>query len=51
MAGKLFGSAAGVASVAVDVALHVLWYVRYQVDGNGNARVDEAGRKLSSREA
>ncbi len=33
MAKKLLGGAAGVLSFAADVARHVAWYVRYQVDG------------------
>jgi len=33
MARKLLGGAAGMLSVAVDVARHVAWYVSHQVSG------------------
>lgn len=49
MTGKLFGSAVGVASASAALVRHVLWYVSYQLDGSGSARVDRTGKKLRSR--
>jgi hypothetical protein len=41
MARKLLGGAAGVLSVAADVARHVAWYVSHQVSG----RPRDSGRE------
>jgi hypothetical protein len=49
MAGKLLAGAAGAVGLAAGVTRHVLWYVNYQVNGNGTARLDESARKLTQR--
>jgi hypothetical protein len=49
MAGNFLASAAGAACLAAGVARHVLWYVSYQVDTHGAARLDESARRLNGR--
>ena len=42
MARKLLGGAAGVISLAADVARHVVWYVGHQVSPNPRRSEEEA---------
>jgi hypothetical protein len=43
MARKLLGGAAGVVSLAADVARHVFWYVGHQMSGQARDADRDAG--------
>jgi len=50
MARKLLGGAAGVVSLAADVARHLAWYVSHQVSGRPrDADEDDEGQTSAGR--